>query len=39
MSPRDFGEHVMAILTEPEYESGTAFGIKGSGITPLDVRA
>jgi NAD(P)-dependent dehydrogenase (short-subunit alcohol dehydrogenase family) len=39
MPPRRYSEHVMAILTDPELESGTAFGIRGSGITPLDVRA
>jgi hypothetical protein len=37
MSPREFGEHVAALLTKPEYENGTAFGFKGdTGITPLD---
>jgi NAD(P)-dependent dehydrogenase (short-subunit alcohol dehydrogenase family) len=37
MSPREFGEHVAALLTKPEYESGIAFGFKGdTGITSLD---
>jgi hypothetical protein len=37
MPPREFGEHVATILLEPEYESGTAFGLKGdTGITSLD---
>src|SRR5262249_7882198 len=29
MSPRQFGEHVAALLTQPEYEHGTVFGFKG----------
>jgi NAD(P)-dependent dehydrogenase (short-subunit alcohol dehydrogenase family) len=29
MSPRDFGEYVMALLTDPEYDNATAFGIHG----------
>lgn len=37
LSPRQFGEHVATILTDPKYASGTAFGIKGdSGINLLD---
>ncbi len=37
MRPREFGEHVASILTQPEYESGVAFGLKGdTGITLLD---
>lgn len=37
MSPRDFGEHVATLLTQPEYEGGTVFGFKGdTGITSLD---
>jgi len=40
LSPRQFGEHVVSILTDPQYESGTAFGLKGdSGITSLDSPA
>ena len=37
MTPREFGEHVVAILTRPDYESGVVFGLKGdTGITSLD---
>ncbi|MFT3922254.1 MAG: SDR family NAD(P)-dependent oxidoreductase [Myxococcales bacterium] len=37
MSPREFGQHVISILTEPRYESITAFGVKGdTGILSLD---
>jgi len=37
MSPRDFGEHIVTILTDVTYESGTAFGLKGdTGIVSLD---
>jgi NAD(P)-dependent dehydrogenase (short-subunit alcohol dehydrogenase family) len=37
MPPRLFGEHVVTILTDARYESGTAFGLKGdTGITSLD---
>jgi NAD(P)-dependent dehydrogenase (short-subunit alcohol dehydrogenase family) len=37
LPPRQFGEHVVTILTDPKYATGTAFGIRGdSGITPLD---
>ena len=37
LSPRDYGEHVMTLLTDPKYESATAFGIRGeTGIQPLD---
>lgn len=40
MPPREFGEHVVTLLTKPEYESGTAFGFKGdTGITSLDKMA
>jgi pimeloyl-ACP methyl ester carboxylesterase len=27
--PRDFGEYVIALLTDPKYENATAFGIRG----------
>jgi len=34
---RDVGEHVAAILTDPKYESGVAFGLKGdTGIQELE---
>jgi NAD(P)-dependent dehydrogenase (short-subunit alcohol dehydrogenase family) len=40
---RRWGEHVAALLTEPAYESGVAYGITSdpgeSGITLLDGRA
>ncbi len=37
LSPRDYGEHVATLLTDPRYESATAFGIRGeTGIQPLD---
>ena len=37
MSSTQVGEHVATILTDPKYEAGVAFGLKGdSGITSLD---
>lgn len=37
MPPRQVGEHVVALLTEPRYATGVAFGMKGDlGIVPLD---
>ena len=37
LSPRDFGEHITTVLTSPEYESITAFGIRGlEGVESLD---
>jgi len=37
MTPRDFAEHVVTILTDPKYESGTVFGLKPeAGIASLD---
>jgi hypothetical protein len=37
LTPQDYGEHVMTLLTEPRFESGTAFAIRGdTGIQPLD---
>lgn len=36
-SPRDYGEQVVTLLTDPRYEGGSAFGIRGeTGIQPLD---
>jgi hypothetical protein len=36
LSPRDFGEHVVTLLIDPQYESATAFGVRGeTGIQPL----
>lgn len=40
LSPRAFGDHVVSILTDSRYASGTAFGFKGDlGITLLDAPA
>jgi NAD(P)-dependent dehydrogenase (short-subunit alcohol dehydrogenase family) len=37
MPPREFGEHVVSILTDPRYDAGTVFGLKGdTGITQLE---
>jgi len=37
MPPRKVGDHVVAILTEPRYEEGVAFGLSGNrGIALLD---
>jgi len=37
LPPRKFGEHVAALLTDPQYEAGVAFGIKGeTGIAVLE---
>jgi NAD(P)-dependent dehydrogenase (short-subunit alcohol dehydrogenase family) len=38
LGARDFGEHVVTLLTDPTYESATAFGIRGdTGIQPIAV--
>ena len=29
LSPRDFGEYVIALLTDPKYDNATAVGIHG----------
>ena len=35
--PRQVGEHVVTILTDAAYESGTAFALRGdAGIQALD---
>jgi NAD(P)-dependent dehydrogenase (short-subunit alcohol dehydrogenase family) len=40
MSPRQFGEHVVTILTDPMHQNTTAFGLRGdTGITSLDGAA
>jgi hypothetical protein len=40
MPPRQYGEHVVSLLTDPAYAAGTAFGFKGdTGITSLDAVA
>jgi NAD(P)-dependent dehydrogenase (short-subunit alcohol dehydrogenase family) len=37
LSPRNYGEHVVTLLTDPKYENATAFGIRGeTGIQPHD---
>lgn len=37
MSPRQFGEHVVTLLTDRQYDGGLAFGLKGdTGITVLE---
>jgi len=36
LSPRDFGEHVVTLLADPQYESAIAFGIRGeTGVEML----
>jgi NAD(P)-dependent dehydrogenase (short-subunit alcohol dehydrogenase family) len=37
LPPRRFGDHLVALLDDPQYEAGVAFGLKGdSGITLLE---
>jgi NAD(P)-dependent dehydrogenase (short-subunit alcohol dehydrogenase family) len=37
MSAREFGDHIVSILTDPQYESAPAFALKGdSGIQALE---
>ncbi|WP_146652514.1 SDR family NAD(P)-dependent oxidoreductase [Labilithrix luteola] len=37
MSPREYGEYVVTILTDPKFDSTTTFAIKGdTGIVPFD---
>ena len=37
LPPRTVGQHVVSILTDPRYEAGVAFGMKGDlGIVSLD---
>ena len=37
LSPRQYGEHVVTLLTNPRYATGVAYGFKGdTGITALD---
>jgi NAD(P)-dependent dehydrogenase (short-subunit alcohol dehydrogenase family) len=37
MPPRDFGDKVLSVLTDPQFAQGMAFGIKGdTGITILE---
>ena len=40
LPPRQFGEHVVAVLEDPQYATGVAFGLKGdTGITVLEGEA
>jgi NAD(P)-dependent dehydrogenase (short-subunit alcohol dehydrogenase family) len=40
MPPRQFGDHLVAVLDDPQYATGVAFGLKGdSGITVLEGEA
>jgi NAD(P)-dependent dehydrogenase (short-subunit alcohol dehydrogenase family) len=40
MPPRRFGDHVVAVLDDPRYATGFAFGLKGdTGITVLEAEA
>jgi NAD(P)-dependent dehydrogenase (short-subunit alcohol dehydrogenase family) len=40
LPPRKFGEHVVAVLEDPQYATGVAFGLKGdTGITVLEGEA
>src|SRR5262245_42019825 len=37
LSPRQYGEHVVTLLTDPSYATGVAYGFKSdTGITALD---
>jgi NAD(P)-dependent dehydrogenase (short-subunit alcohol dehydrogenase family) len=40
MPPRQFGDHLVAVLDDPRYAKGLAFGLKGdTGITVLEGEA
>jgi NAD(P)-dependent dehydrogenase (short-subunit alcohol dehydrogenase family) len=40
LPPRQFGDHVVALLEDPQYSKGIAFGLKGdTGITVLEGEA
>jgi NAD(P)-dependent dehydrogenase (short-subunit alcohol dehydrogenase family) len=40
LPPRQFGDHVVAVLDDPQYAAGFAFGLKGdTGITILEGEA
>jgi NAD(P)-dependent dehydrogenase (short-subunit alcohol dehydrogenase family) len=40
LPPRQFGEHLVAVLDDPQYAKGIAFGLKGdTGITVLEGEA
>jgi NAD(P)-dependent dehydrogenase (short-subunit alcohol dehydrogenase family) len=37
LSPKQVGEHVLTLLTDPKYDQGVAYGVKGdTGIVSLD---
>ena len=39
LSPRNYGEHLISILTDDKYERATAFGIRGdTGVEPLTAK-
>lgn len=39
MPPRQFGETVISVLSDPAYAEGIAFGLSGTGITLLEGRS
>jgi NAD(P)-dependent dehydrogenase (short-subunit alcohol dehydrogenase family) len=40
LPPRKFGDHVVAVLDDPQYATGVAFGLKGdTGITVIEGEA
>lgn len=40
LPPRQFGDHIIAVLDDPQYTNGVAFGLKGdTGITILEGEA
>ena len=40
LPPRQFGDHLVAVLDDPQYAAGFAFGLKGdTGITILEGEA
>ena len=40
LPPRLFGDHLVALLDDPQYSDGVAFGLKGdTGITVLEGEA
>ena len=40
MPPREFGEKIVAMLDDPKYAEGFAFGLKGgTGVTMLEGAA
>ena len=40
MPPRQFGDHIVAVLHDPQYAMGIAFGLKGdTGVTLLEGEA